>query len=61
MSEKFEFLTIYRGKDIVTYLLSDWEENGENATPLRLVQNPSESTPFREIKMEDIDAVYYHN
>ena len=55
-----EMVTIYRGKDSVTYLASEFEELGEKATPYRINQNPSDSAPFVKIKLEDADAMMMH-
>lgn len=44
-NEQYELLTIFKGKNEVTYLLSDWEKYGDNATPIRLRQNTSNQAP----------------
>ena len=52
-----EMLTISRGKDSITYKLSDYEKYGEDATPYRITQNPSTSVPFAKFKLAEADGV----
>jgi len=58
MSKDVEIVTLFRGKDQATYLLDDFVKHGENATPIRVIQNPSDATPWVEMKLQDVDAFY---
>lgn len=58
--EEVEVITLFRGKDSVTYLASEFEKYGEDAEPLAVRQNPSENTPFVKMKLQDTDAVMKH-
>jgi murein L,D-transpeptidase YcbB/YkuD len=60
MKDEYELVTIYRGKDSSTYLADEFAELGENATPISIRQNPSENAPFHKIKLQDTDAIYFH-
>jgi len=59
-NESVEFVTIYRGKDSVTYLAKEFEELGENATPYSVRQNPSDKAFFAKIHLRDADAIRTH-
>lgn len=58
--ETVEMLTIMRGKDSITYLMSDWERYGEDAIPFSIKQNPSDRTPFVLFKTSESDGVMKH-
>lgn len=52
-----EIVTVYRGKDSATYLLSEFQELGHEATPIVVRQYPGENKPYHKIKLEDTDAI----
>ena len=58
--ETVEMLTIMRGKDSITYLMSDWEKYGEDATPYVIRQNPSERTLFVKFNPGQADGFMKH-
>lgn len=60
-ANRYDFVTIYRGRDSVTYLMSDWLKDGDNATPYQIRQNPSDREPFVKMSMEEADGFYQHN
>lgn len=55
--KELELITLYRGKDMATYIYDDFVKFGENAEPIRIRQNPSVNTPFIKIRLEDTDAI----
>lgn len=58
--EEYEVITLFRGRDSATYLLSEFEKYGENAEPLFVRQNPSENAPFKKIYLKDTDGFMKH-
>ena len=59
--EKVEVVTVYRGKDMATYLASDIEKHGiENSEPIRVSQYPGDDKPFRKIYIDESDGWYEH-
>lgn len=57
MNNKVELVTVYRGNDSATYLLKEFVEFGDNATPLRIRQNPTENSPYKKMKLIDADGI----
>lgn len=55
--KKYKFLTIYKGRNSITYLAKEFEEKGENATPYSIKQNPSENVPFHKFTLAESDAI----
>lgn len=58
MSDKYEIVTLYRGRDSATYLMSDWVEKGENAEPIKINQYPANKQPYVKMELKDVDAIY---
>lgn len=54
-----ELVTVYRGGDSATYLLSDFEKYGDDATPLWVEQWRGENAPFKKMELKDSDAVRF--
>lgn len=54
---KVETVTVYRGKDMAVYEASDFYENGDNATPIKIWQNPGVNAPFKKIRLRDVDTI----
>jgi hypothetical protein len=61
MSEKYELITVYRGKDSATYLSKDFVELGDSAKPIWVRQYPGDKKPFVKINLKDSDGFYQHN
>lgn len=58
MNDKgIEVVTVYRGKDSATYLLSEFQELGDKATPIAVRQYPGDRKPYRKIELKDTDAI----
>lgn len=61
MSDSIEMLTIFDNKgNEITYIASEFEELGENATPYRIRQNPSENVPFVKFKLSESSGFRKH-
>jgi hypothetical protein len=60
MSNRVDLVTVWRGRDSATYLLSDWEKLGDKAEPLYVEQSPTKNGPFHKIDMTDVDGFYKH-
>lgn len=62
VANQYEVLTVYKGRNSITYLLSDWEKHGEDAEPLYVRQHPLENAPFVKFNLADADTVgFYKN
>ena len=61
LEERIELITLYKGRDEATYLLSEWEKYGENATPIRQRLHPSTTdSPFAKFKLGEVNAIMKH-
>lgn len=58
--EEYEVITVYRGRDSVTYEAEDYYKNGDNATPLAINQWPGDKQPFVKIKSIDSDGIGFY-
>lgn len=56
-----EMITIFKGKNEITYLTEDYMKFGDNATPYRLRQSPSENAPFKKFKASEADGLMRSN
>lgn len=56
-----EIITVWRGKDMATYIGSEYRELGDKAKPIRIVQDPRKNEPWTEIKTEDVDTIEFYS
>ena len=56
-NETYDFVTIYKGKNSITYLAKEFEELGEQATPYSIRQNPSDKAPFVKFTLAEAEAM----
>ena len=55
-----EMISIFKGRDVITYEIKDYRKHGDNATPYRIQQNPSDREPFVKFNGGESDGVMVH-